>query len=64
MLPHDRDDSVPGWAQGLASRLSRDGLLAPEAGNGALRQTLNDLNHRLRYVLGENNEPPKPMPVP
>jgi hypothetical protein len=64
MVPNDRDDSVPDWAQGLAARLSRDGLLDPEAGNRALRQTLNDLNHRLRYVLGEYDQPPIPGPVP
>ena len=64
MLPYDRDESVPEWALGFAGRLSRDELLAPEAGNRDLRQALNDLNHRLRYVLGEYNEPPKPTPVP
>jgi hypothetical protein len=64
MLRNDRDYDVPEWARRFATRLSRDGLLAPEAGNRDLRQTLNDLNHRLRYVLGEYDEPPKPMPVP
>jgi hypothetical protein len=60
MVPNSRDDSVPEWAQGFAARLSSDGLLDPEAGNEALRQTLNGLNHRLRYVLGEYDQPPVP----
>jgi len=29
-----------------------------------VRQSLNDLNQRLRYVLGEYDEPPEPMQVP
>jgi len=64
MLPNDRDDDVPEWAQGLATRLSRDGLMGSPAGNRDLRQTLSDLNHRLRHVLGEYDDPPGPMPVP
>jgi hypothetical protein len=56
------DDAVPDWASHFARRLSRDGLLAGHS-NRELRQTLNDLNHRLRYVLGEYDEPIDPMPV-
>jgi hypothetical protein len=57
-------ESVPEWARGFAERLSRDGLLA-SAGNGKrLRQCLSDLNHRLRYVLGEYEAPPARFPVP
>jgi len=29
-----------------------------------VRQSLNDLNQRLSYVLGEYDEPPEPMQVP
>jgi hypothetical protein len=29
-----------------------------------LRQSIDDLNHRLRYALGEYNEPPRPLAVP
>jgi hypothetical protein len=29
-----------------------------------LRQSINDLNHRLRYALGEYDEPPQPLAVP
>jgi len=63
MGPND-DGEVPEWAQGFATRLSRDGLLAPDGRNRELRQALNDLNHRLRYALGEYDEPPGPSPMP
>jgi hypothetical protein len=55
---------IPDWALRMARRLSRDGLLAADAGQRDLRQALNDLNHRLRYVLGEYDEPPVPRPLP
>ncbi len=29
-----------------------------------MRQSLDDLNQRLRYVLGEYDEPPESMPLP
>ena len=50
-------DELPEWAQHLAARLAQDGLLEPEAGRQELRRTLGDLNQRLRYVLGEHNDP-------
>ena len=50
-------DNIPLWAEHLATRLRRDGLLADGAGNEALRQALGDLNQRLRFVLGEHDEP-------
>ena len=55
---------VPPWAQRLVRRLGEDGLLEPEASERQLRQCLNDLNHRLRYTLGEYDELPSPYPVP
>jgi hypothetical protein len=64
MGPNDTDGEVPEWAQGFAARLSRDGLLAPDGRSRELRHALNDLNHRLRYALGEHNEPPGPSSVP
>lgn len=57
-------DHVPEWAEGFAGRLTRDGLLTAPAGNRELRQALDDLNHRLRYVLGEYDDPPEPTPAP
>ncbi len=56
--------SMPGWAKGLATRLSRDGLLATDTDPRQLRQCLNDLNHRVRYALGEYDDPPTPSAVP
>jgi hypothetical protein len=59
-----KSDDLPGWAKHLADRMSRDGLLTAHPHGRELRQSLNDLNHRLRYVLGEYDEEPASMPVP
>jgi hypothetical protein len=44
------------------------GLLGRLLGAGGterdLRQSISDLNHRLRYALGEYDEPPQPAAVP
>ena len=50
-------DDVPHWVDHLARRLARDDLLPAEAGTLELRRTLGDLNQRLRYVLGEYDDP-------
>jgi hypothetical protein len=55
-------DVLPPWAEHLARRLVRDGAAADQTNRG-VRQGLNDLNHRLRYVLGEYEEPIDPLPV-
>lgn len=49
--------AIPEWAEHLARRLASDGLLRHDAGYMDLRQVLGDLNQRLRYVLGEHDEP-------
>lgn len=56
-------DEIPEWARHLTRRLEKDGLLAERAGNRELRQALNDLNHRLRFALGEYSDPPEPTPL-
>ena len=48
----------------LLSRLESDGLVSQGASERDLRQALNDLNHRLRFALGEYDEPPTSLPVP
>ncbi|MFI7609122.1 hypothetical protein ACIBTV_28945 [Micromonospora sp. NPDC049366] len=48
----------------LRDRFAREGLLDPRASERAFRQAINDLNHRLRYGLGEYPEPPTRLPVP
>ena len=48
----------------LRERLIDVGLLEEEASDREFRQAVNDLNHRLRYALGEYSEPPKSLPVP
>lgn len=55
-------DALPDWADHVARRLVADGA-AREATRRGVRQGLNDLNHRLRYVLGEYDEPIDPLPV-
>jgi hypothetical protein len=44
----------------LSRRLASVGLMTDAADSRQLRQALNDLNHRLRYALGEYEEPPTP----
>ncbi|MFC5922111.1 hypothetical protein [Micromonospora vulcania] len=51
-------------ADRLRERFVRLGLLGPEASERDLRQAVNDLNHRLRYGLGEYPELPPQLPVP
>jgi hypothetical protein len=48
----------------IRDRLERVGLLEAGGTERDLRQALNDLNHRLRYALGEYDEPPRPLAVP
>ena len=50
--------------RGLGDRLRSAGLLAGRNTQLAVRQALNDLNHRIRYALREYDEPPEPSPVP
>jgi hypothetical protein len=54
--PHLRDR--------IAGRLAREGLLGSSPAERELRQAINDLNHRLRYALGEYDELPSPLSVP
>jgi hypothetical protein len=48
----------------VRDRLERAELLGPGGTDRDLRQSLNDLNNRLRYALGEYDEPPRPLAVP
>jgi hypothetical protein len=48
----------------VRDRLERVGLLGTGGTERDLRQSISDLNHRLRYALGEYEEPPRPMAVP
>jgi hypothetical protein len=48
----------------LANRLHVVGLLGERWRPRELRQALNDMNHRVRYALGEYDEPPVSHPVP
>jgi hypothetical protein len=56
---------LPPWiADKLIDRFVRLSLLEPGATPEDLRQALNDLNLRLRYVRGEYHGPPGSRSVP
>jgi hypothetical protein len=48
----------------IGDRLERVGLVRAGWTERDLRQSISDLNHRLRYALGEYDEPPQPVAVP
>ena len=54
--PHLRDR--------IGHRLTGEALVGPSPAERRLRQAISDLNHRLRYALGEYDELPPPLPVP
>ena len=60
-LAGDLDEHV---SRRLGDRLHRVGMLGKHWQSRELRQALNDMNHRVRYALGEYEDPPGPHPVP
>ncbi|BBH67693.1 hypothetical protein ACTI_43780 [Actinoplanes sp. OR16] len=58
------DGVPPHLSNRIRDRLERAGLLEPAGTERELRQSISDLNHRLRYALGEYEEPPEPLTVP
>ncbi|WP_327002439.1 hypothetical protein OHA72_46155 [Dactylosporangium sp. NBC_01737] len=48
----------------IRDRLERAGVLESGATERDLRQSINDLNHRLRHALGEYEQQPAPLEVP
>ena len=53
-----------GLAEHLSRRFASLGLMAADASNRDFQQALNEMNHRVRYALGEYDEPQEPLPVP
>jgi hypothetical protein len=51
-------------ARKVADRLLREGLLVEDWAPHDLHQCLHDLNQRLRFALGEYDDPPPPMHAP
>lgn len=47
----------------LRSRAEQDGFIPRNGGHYELRQALDDLIQRIRYVLGEYESPPPSVPV-
>ncbi len=54
----------PAIVDHIGRRFAGEGLLQRADDERLIRQALNDLNHRVRYALGEYDTPPAPMPVP
>jgi hypothetical protein len=52
------------WARKLHDRFIREGLLSPRSTDRDVRQVIKDINHRLRYAIGEYRNPPAQRPVP
>jgi len=51
-------------SQHLGRRLAQDGLAGADADQRGVRPAINDLDHRLRYALGEYPDAPTPSSVP
>jgi hypothetical protein len=54
----------PHLSERIRDRLERVKLLRPGGTERELRQSINDLNQRLRYALGEYDEPLRPQALP
>jgi hypothetical protein len=48
----------------IGRRFADEGLLVPGADDRQFRQSLSDLNHRIRFALGEYDKSPGPIAVP
>jgi hypothetical protein len=60
LLGGDLDDHL---TRHLQAWLARRGLIDPDSGARDLRQLLSDVNQRMRYAIGEYDEPPTPVPM-
>lgn len=49
--------------EAFRARAEEDGYIPPQGGHYELRQALEDLTQRIRYVLGEYDPPPRSEPV-
>lgn len=57
------DGQDPGISEQFRNRFVQAGLLARDADGHDFRQAINDMNHRLRYAIGEYPAPPNQMAV-
>lgn len=48
----------------VRERFVQEEHLTQGAADFELRQAVNDMNHRLRYALGEYDAPPQPIELP
>lgn len=51
-------------AERIGRRLHDADPIEPYGTERDLRQAINNMNHRLRYALGEYEEPPSPRELP
>jgi hypothetical protein len=52
------------WARKLHGRFVREGLLPAGSAEHEVALMIKDINHRLRYAIGEYPSPAAPVPVP
>jgi hypothetical protein len=58
------EETLDEFAARLRARLIAEGVLSSQSNERDLRQVINDINHRLRYAIGEYSDPPTPVGVP
>lgn len=58
------EETLDEFAARLQARLIAEGVLSSQGSERDLRQVINDINHRLRYAIGEYADPPTAVPVP
>jgi hypothetical protein len=58
------EETLDDFAARLRARLIAEGVLSSQGNERDLRQVINDINHRLRYAIGEYSDPPTPVGVP
>lgn len=57
-------ETLDEFAAKLHARLISEGVLSAKSNVRDLRQAINDINHRLRYAIGEYSDPPASLAVP
>jgi hypothetical protein len=58
------EETLDEFATRLRARFIAEGVLSSQSNERDLRQVINDMNHRLRYAVGEYSDPPSPVWVP
>jgi hypothetical protein len=56
------EETLDELAAKLRVRFIAEGVLSSQSNERDLRQVIDDINHRLRYAIGEYSDPPTPRP--